>query len=185
MGLLIDRAQVTQLFTHTIQERPSDILVSDLATAEQYGEFDFRPGLQEFASLTRLRIKVVIVDLRSQTHFLQRGRTLTPSRFALAATLLVSVFAVIHQPADRRSGIRLYFYKVVPALARQIQRFTRPDYPNVLALFIDKANLRYSNSLIYPSGSGCANRSLPEKQYRAAAVRSKPAAASTLDHPEF
>ena len=71
------------------------------------------------------------------------------ARFALAARLFVDKFSVVHNPANRRSGIRRNFHEIKTGVSGDTNGFVCCDYAAVITFIVDQADLSRSNTIIY------------------------------------
>jgi hypothetical protein len=132
-----------------------------LAPAEEHGQFDLVPSIEELRGLATLRFEVVVVDLGPDANFFQFDDMLVAARLALFAALLVSELAVVHEPADRWHGIRRHLNQVEPPLARHLKRIEGGDHANLLTVLIDQPDLANPDTLINASLDGSGNNLPP------------------------
>ncbi len=105
--------------------------------------------LEEFLDMVNLKIYIVGFDLRAYFYFFNYA-ALSPTSFALAFPLFVEVFAEIHYPANRGSGVGRDFDQVEPFFFRLGQSVAGGDYTDLFSLVIYQANLRHSNPPVHP-----------------------------------
>src|SRR5947199_325210 len=67
----VDLADVGEVIRDTIEHGLSELRVCDLPAAEHHRHLDFVLLLEESARVARLRLEVVIIDARSELHFLE------------------------------------------------------------------------------------------------------------------
>jgi hypothetical protein len=129
MRRLLHDSPGTEQIDHPLQDTFTQVLVHDLPPAEQDGHFDFRSVSQELLDLANLGFQVMRVDPGTQADLLDFDRLLPLARFSFPPALLVAVFAVIHDPADRRTRIGLDFYQIEPPFTSQAQGLCGTDNP--------------------------------------------------------
>ena len=78
------------------------------AAAEDDGDLHLVFVLQESLRLIELELNVVVARLGPQANFLELG--LVAVTFVFFLVLLVFVFAEVHDPANRRVGLRRDFH---------------------------------------------------------------------------
>ena len=138
----------TELLGELIEQSLAQVRVGHLAAAEEDGELDLVPGVEELRGLSSLGLQVVVVDLRPDADFFQLDDVLMLAGLALLAALFVAVLAVVHEPADRRHGIWRNLDQVEPALARHLERIECRDDAHLLAVFIDEPDLADPDALV-------------------------------------
>jgi hypothetical protein len=158
---LFDRAVGAQLLGELIEERPAQVGVRHLAPAEEDRDLHFVPGIEELCRLPSLRLEVVVVDLGPNADLFQLDDVLMTAGLALLAALLVSVLAVVHEPADRRHGIRRYLDQVEPTLARHLERIECRNDADLLAVLIDEPDLADPDTLVDAGLDGSGNNLPP------------------------
>ena len=108
----------------------------------------FDPASQEADHVALLGLVVVSVDLGSQLLFLDDGLLLILARLACLLSRLVLVLAVVHDLADRRSGVRGYFDKVEIGIRGDAEGVFDAHNAYLLATWSDQADFRDSNALV-------------------------------------
>jgi hypothetical protein len=158
---LLDRTVRTELIGELVEQDSAEVRVSHLAAAEEHGQLDLVPSVEEFRGLATLRFEVVVVDLGPDANFFQLDDVLVAAGLALFAALLVSELAVVHEPADGWHGVRSHLDQVEPTLARHLKRIECRDNPNLLAVLIDQPDLADPDALIDASLDGSGNNLPP------------------------
>ncbi|BBX92257.1 hypothetical protein MBOE_39060 [Mycolicibacterium boenickei] len=90
----------------------------------------------------------MIVDLGTQLLFLDDGLLLVFARLALLECRLVLELAVVHDLADRWSGIRSYFDKVEIGIRGDAEGVFDAHNAYLLATWSDQADFWYTNALV-------------------------------------
>src|SRR5688572_7944177 len=106
--------------------------------------------VEELLDLAGLRFEVSGADLRAVLHLLDRDVGALPPGAALPLRLLVVPLAVVHDPADRRVGLRCHLDEVEVLLASDRERFRQRLYPDLVAVSSDKSNLGSSDAIVDP-----------------------------------
>jgi hypothetical protein len=143
-----DRAMRPQEISEPIQQSSADIRMRHLPSAEQYGQFHFVAGIEKLGGLSAFRFQIVIVDLRTNSNFLQLDDVLVPARLTLLTALLISELAVVHESGDRRNCVGSDLDKIQPTFAGHLERFSRLHDPDLFAGLVDEANLPNPDPLI-------------------------------------
>ncbi|GAB3011297.1 hypothetical protein MBOU_24100 [Mycobacterium bourgelatii] len=90
----------------------------------------------------------MIVDLGTQLLFLDDGLLLVPAGFARFLSRLVLVLAVVHDLADRWSGVRRNFDKVEIGIRGNAECVFDTHYAYLLSPWADQTDFRYANALV-------------------------------------
>ncbi|BDD99397.1 uncharacterized protein RMCFA_4347 [Mycolicibacterium fortuitum subsp. acetamidolyticum] len=90
----------------------------------------------------------MIVDLGTQLLFLDDGLLLVFARLALLECRLVLELAVVHDLADRRSGVGSYFDKVEIGIRGDAEGVFDAHNAYLLATWSDQADFWYTNALV-------------------------------------
>src|SRR5215469_17503653 len=101
-----------------------------------------------------LGLVVMIVHVDAELHFLERDRLLVLFGLALFLLLLIEVFPIIHDAANRRLRCGGNLYKVEVTFAGHLERFVRRQDADLLAFIVDHADFACPNTLV------CADKSL-------------------------
>ena len=108
----------------------------------------FDPASQEADDVTLLGLVVVGVDLGSQLLFLDDGLLLVLARLARLLSRLVLELAVVHDLADRRSGVRGYFDEIEIGIRGDAECIFDAHDAYLLATGSDQSDFRYANALV-------------------------------------
>ncbi len=98
--------------------------------------------------MTLFGLVVVIVDLGSQLLFLDDGLLLVPAGFARLLRRFVFELAVVHDLADRWSGVRGDFDKVEIGVRGDAQCVFDAHYAYLLSPWADQPDFRYADALV-------------------------------------
>src|ERR1035438_880870 len=113
---------VAQILDQALQNSTPQTLAGHLASAEKDGGLDLVAFGEKAQHVVFLGVVVVVVHVDTELHFLDYDLVLMFLRFALALFLLVQVFPVIHDAANRRLGGGRDFYQVEGFLACDLER---------------------------------------------------------------
>ena len=86
--------------------------------------------------------------LRSKFYGLNLDLFLMFARLALAPRLFVDEFSIVHNPANRGSGIRCNFHEIKAGLSGHVNGFVCRDDAAVITFIIDQPDLARSNTVI-------------------------------------
>src|SRR5260221_9017115 len=120
--LPLDHRERARVIGDPIEDLPADVLVHHLATSEHDRDLHLLSGLEELLQPFELRLKVVLRHLWAQLHLFLLDDVLLPPLVLLALDGLELVASVVHQAADRRTGLRRHLDEVEPLLVRDAQR---------------------------------------------------------------
>ena len=98
-----------------------------------------------------LRLVVVDPDFWPELDLLDVDRNLVLARKLGLLLLLVAVFAVVHDPRDRRIGLRRDLDEVEILPVRVVERFLDRLHPELAALLVDETDLRDTDVLVDPA----------------------------------
>ncbi len=119
--------------------------VGHLATTEQHADLDFVFVLEEFLGLTNLGTNVLFASLGAKTNFFRLGVRLPGVLFLV---LVVLVFAVIHDSANRRTLVRGNFDEIQSGVASTLKGVVGGDDPQLLAFLADYPNGRNADVVV-------------------------------------
>src|SRR5208337_466841 len=139
---------IAEVFDQAFQNFASQSLARHLASAEEDGRLHLVAFGEEAQHVVLLGLVVVIVHVDAELHFLDRDLVLVLLGLALALFLLVQVFPVIHDPANRRLSSGRDFHQVEGFLAGDLERVVRRHDTKLVAFIVDHANFACTNALI-------------------------------------
>src|SRR5215217_2960135 len=145
---LLDRPVRPEHIRELIEQRLPDVGMRHLPSAEQHRHLDLVPGIEELGGLTALRFQIVVVDLRPDANFFQLDHVLVSTRLAFFAALLVPELAVIHDPANRRYGIRRDFDQVESPRPCHLHRVAGGNDPDLLPFLVDEPDFADTNPFV-------------------------------------
>ncbi len=87
--------------------------------------------------MSKFYLQIVFFRLRSYANFFQLDCALTLFRSVRLLTLLIQVFSVIHDPANRRRGIRSHLNQIEILFFRLRQSISKGYYPQLLPIRTD------------------------------------------------
>src|SRR5271155_716219 len=119
-----------------------------LTSAEHDGHLDFRSRLQEPDHVTLFGLVVVIVDLGAQFLFFDNGLLLVLARLARLLRRLILELAVIHDLADRWSGVRRNFDKVEIGIRGDAKGIFDTHDAYLFPSWTDQTDFRYADALV-------------------------------------
>ena len=150
----LDDSLIADIFNQPLQNLASQAGARHLASAEEDRRLDLVALIQKTQHVVLLGLVVVIVHVDAELHFLDRDRLLVFLGLALFFLLLVQVFPVIHDAANRRLRRGGNLYQVKVTFTGHLERFERWQDADLLAFIVNHANFARANTLI------CADKSL-------------------------
>ncbi len=123
-------------------------MVTLTSSTEHNGDLDLRSRLQEADDVTLFGLVIVIVNLWSQLLFFDDGLLLVSAGFARLLRGLVLVLAVVHDLADRRSGIGSNFDKVEICVRGDAKCVFDTHNAYLLPPWADQSDFRYADALV-------------------------------------
>ncbi|GAA5059603.1 hypothetical protein GCM10023318_40300 [Nocardia callitridis] len=90
----------------------------------------------------------MVIDLRAELLLLDHGLHLVLARFARLLRGLVFELAVVHDLADRRTGIRGYLDEVEVGFERDAKGIFNTHDPNLFATWSDKSDFGNSDAIV-------------------------------------
>jgi len=94
-------------------------------------------------------LEVMLVGLGTHLDFFYFNLDLFFTCFRCTFGLLVLVFTVIHNPANRRSRLGLHFHQIKTAALGQRQCFVKAQNSKLITLIINNPNLAGRDGIIY------------------------------------
>src|SRR5262249_15248229 len=153
-GGRLDEAVFGDVGAQPLQEPVAQLWAGLLAATEHDRDLDLGPCFEEAHYVTFLGLVVVVIDLRSQLLFLDDGLLLVASRLARLLSRLVLELAVVHDLADRRSGVRSDFDKVEIGISGDAKCVLDAHDPHLLTAGSDQSDFWHSNALVDAGLSG-------------------------------
>jgi hypothetical protein len=150
----LHQATVADVLNQPFQNLTSQSGAGHFASAEKNGRLDLVAFIQKTQHVILLGLVVVIVDIDAELYFLDRDRLLMLLGLAFLLLLLVQVFPVIHDAANRRLRCGGNLDQIQVSFAGHLERFKRWQDADLLALVINHADFARSNTLI------CADKTL-------------------------
>src|SRR5262249_3681592 len=150
----LDDAAVADIVDQSLQDAAPQAGARHLASTEEDRGLDLVTLIQKTQHVVLLGLVVVIVHVDAELHFLDRDRLLVFLGLALFFLLLVQVFPVIHDAANRRLRCGGNLYQVEVTFAGHLERFERWQDADLFAFIVNHANFTRANALI------CADKSL-------------------------
>ncbi len=148
LGRGLDESVVGDVGAQALQQSVTQFGPRLLASTEHDGHLDFRSRLQEPDHVTPFGRIVVIIDLGSQLLFFDDGLLLVLARLARLLRRLVFELAVVHDLADRWSGIRGNFDKVEIGVRGDAKGVFDTHDAYLLASWSDQADFRYADAFV-------------------------------------
>src|SRR5262249_6942222 len=137
------------LADQAIEHIAAQVLVGHFPSAEAQAGLYLVAFTQEAQHMVALGNVIVLVHIDAELHFLQHDLFLILLGRALFLFLLVQVFAVIHDAANRGHGIRRDLYQVKILLPRLFDGIVRGHNAQLVAIAIDHADLSRADALIH------------------------------------
>jgi len=147
---LFDIAVRSKHFREFFEKPTTDFRVCILPTAEEDGQFDLVPIVQEFCGALAFCLEIVIIDFRADAHLFKLDNVLILASFAFLPALLIAELSVIHEPADRRNCIWSNFDKIQSTFPCHFERVSRLDNTDLVAQIVDQANFTDANPFVNP-----------------------------------
>src|SRR5437588_4762663 len=148
LGRGLDESIVGDVGAQALQQPVTQLGPGLLASAEHDGHLDFRTGLQEPDHVTLFGRIVVIVDLGSQLLFFDDGLLLVLARLTRLLRRLVLELAVVHDLADRWSGVRRNFDTVEIGMRGDAKGIFDTHNAYLLASWTDQSDFRYADAFV-------------------------------------
>ena len=148
LGRRFDEAVVGDVRAQPLQQSVAQLGPRLLTSAKHDGDLYLRSRFQEADYVALLGLVVVIVDLWSQLLFFDDGLLLVPAGFARLLRRLVFVLAVVHDLADRRSGVRGDFDKVEIGVRGDAQCVFDAHDAYLLPPWANQSDFRYADALV-------------------------------------
>src|ERR1700731_2761714 len=148
LGGRFDESVVGDVRTQALQQSVAQFGPRLLTSAKHDGDLDLRSRLQEADYVALLGLVVVIVDFWSQLLFFDDGLLLVPAGFARLLRRLVFELAVVHDFADRRSGVRGNFDEVEIGVRGDAQCVLDAHYAYLLSPGADQSDFRSADALV-------------------------------------
>jgi hypothetical protein len=128
----------------------SKFLVRHFAPAKTQRDFHLHVFAQEVDGVAQLHSEIVRVDLRAELDLFDLVGVLMFPGFLVLLGLLVTVFAEIHQAANRRDGGGGDFNQVHPVRPGHVDGVRQRDDTELLAVGADDANFAGADFPVYP-----------------------------------
>jgi len=122
--------------------------VNDLATLKKYNDLGLVPRFNKANNMLQLEIKVMLIRIGSELDFLQVDDLLIFLGFVRAFALAVLEFPEVHDPANRRSGLRRHFHKIEVSFLSHVDRFFGEKCSHLLSVVTDDTDFPDSNHFI-------------------------------------
>ncbi|CFE47876.1 Uncharacterised protein [Mycobacterium tuberculosis] len=148
LGGRLDESVIGDVRTQPLQQSIAQLRPRLLTSTEHNGDLDLRSRLQEADDVTLFGLVIVIVNLWSQLLFFDDGLLLVSAGFARLLRGLVLVLAVVHDLADRRSGIGSNFDKVEICVRGDAKCVFDTHNAYLLPPWADQSDFRYADALV-------------------------------------
>ena len=145
-------AELLHVADHAVEQSASAFGMLALPAAELHDELDLRAVSEEFDCAVALPRVVVVADLRSQPHLLERHVHLVASARSCAPLLFEAPLAVVHDAADRRLCTRGHLDEVEIPGGRIRPRLVGRHDTELLSFIADQAYLAHADLLVDPCG---------------------------------
>src|SRR5580698_3033912 len=142
-------AQLLDVGGQPLQQPEPELGPRLLSTAEHDRDLDFVTGLQEPHDVTLLGLVVMRVDLGPKLHLLDDRVRLVTSRLTSLLGVLVLPLAVVHELADRRTGLGRHLDEVEIGFLSQPQRVADGDDADLLSVRTDQTHLGDTDPVVY------------------------------------
>ena len=135
-----------------MKDRLTAFRVNELPAAEHDGDLDLVLVLEEPHHVALLGGVVVRVDLRAELDLLDGDRALVLAGLLRLLLLLVAPLAVVHDPADRRTGVRRHLDQVEVRGDRDVLGLGQLHDAPILTVGVDQAHLIRADRVVDPRG---------------------------------
>ena len=143
-------AELLELLGQAHEQLLPALRVHQLAAAEHDRHLHLVLVLQEAHHVALLGLVVVGVDLGPELDLLDVDRALVPARLLGLELELVAVLAEVHDPADRRVGLRGDLDQVEVLLGGVVEGHAQRLDAELLALLVDQAHLIGDDAVVDP-----------------------------------
>ncbi len=150
-GLLIDLAHILQFRDEPREKLSALFLVHNRSSPELHACLDLMPAFQKLTRMLGLEFEIVLVRMRPEAYFLEDNGVLFLPRLLLLLLLLVTVFAIVDDLADRRIGIWCNFYKIQAPFPGQFQGIIN-SIDAMCTFGIDDTDFLCTNPVVYSCG---------------------------------
>src|ERR1700761_2895444 len=148
LGGRFDESVVGDVRSQALEQSVAQLGPRLLTSAKHDGDLYLRSRLQEADYVALLGLVVVIVDLWSQLLLFDDGLLLVAAGFARLLRRLVFELAVVHDFADRRSGVWGNFDEVEIGVRGDAQCVFDPHNAYLLPSRPNQSDFRYANALV-------------------------------------
>src|SRR5215510_5395514 len=145
----LNRSLIANIGDETLQNVAAQVLVCHLASTKAQAGFDLVALRQKTQHMVPFGHVIVLVHVDAEFHLFQDNLFLVLLCRPLFLFLLVEVFAVIHDPADRRNSIGGNFYQVEIDLAGLLDRLIGWHDAKLISIRINHAYLTRADALIH------------------------------------
>jgi len=144
----LDHTQLGDVVGQPLQEPVSEFRSGLLPTAEHDGHLDLVPCLEEAHDVTLLGLVVVGIDLRPELHLLDDGQHLVTTRLPGFLRTLVLELSIVHELADRGSGLRRDLHQIEVGLLRKAHGLADRHDADLLTLGADEPDLGNADPVV-------------------------------------
>src|SRR5260370_11911001 len=148
------RAEFHDSFFANLADQPvehiaTQVLVGHLASAEAQAGLDLVPFAEEAPHMVALGHVIVLVHVDAELYFFQHDLFLVFLGRAFFLFLLVQVFAVIHDAANRGHGVGRDLYQIELLLSRSFDGIERGHNAQLITVRIDHAGLARADAFVH------------------------------------
>src|SRR3569833_1454611 len=148
LGKLLHYAVLGQVGLDAFEQLHAQFLMHHLTAAKAQRDFRLVAFLQKFHQLAQLHLVIRFFSGRAELQLLHLDLLLLLLGGLALLALFEEVLAVVHDPADRRRGLRRDLHQVQLHLFRQLQRISRGHDTEHVALRTDHPYLRYVDLIV-------------------------------------
>ena len=147
-GGLFNGSHVFEHVNHLVQNFPANILVRHFSATKQNGHFYFVAVFQKATGLVAFCLQIVVINFRTQPYLFNSYNFLALAGFLFLFALLVPVFTIIHNPADRGLGVGSHLNQVNILAAGQGQSITGFHNAKLFAGVVNNPYFRDTDAFI-------------------------------------
>ena len=148
LGLLFHRAAICAQFREAMEQILTERRMRNLTAAETDRNLDLVAVLEEAAGVLYLGVQVADVDVGGQANLFDLHDALILARFLFALGLLETEFAVVHDFADRRLGLRGDLDQIHALFHGGFLRFLDGDDTELLAVVVNQTDFSVADLFI-------------------------------------
>ncbi len=144
----LDDTVILDPLREALEERPAELRMGHLASAELDRDLESIAVLQELDRPMDLGVEVADPDLRAKANLLELDRSRAPLRFLVPFGQLVLVLTIVEEADDGRGGHGSDLDEVETAILRHGECLGCGHDTQLVPVLIDDPNIRYPDHLV-------------------------------------